>query len=110
MAQLHTRWERIKAHLEAWFIDHELLRFLFRNFYALSDKAYRSNHPSPAFIQKIHKDKGIKTVISMRKANTTGQYLLEKEACERLGIELINLPMSSRSLPKVENILKAKKT
>ena len=108
MAQLHTRWGRIKAHLEAWFIDHELLRFLFRNFYALSDKAYRSNHPSPAFIKKIHQKYGIKTIISLRRADSTGQYLLEKEACDQLGITLCHVRMSSRSLPKIEKILQAK--
>ncbi len=108
MAQLNTRWGRIKAHLEAWFKDHEILRVLFRNFYALSDKAYRSNHPSPAFIKKMHKNHGLKTIISLRRADTTGQYLLEKEACDQLGITLCHIPMSSRSLPDVENILKAK--
>ena len=108
MAQLQTQWGRIKAHLEAWFIDHELLRFLFRNFYKISDKAYRSNHPSPAFIKKLHSKYGVKTIISMRRADTTGQYLLEKEACEKTGITLINLPMSSRSLPDVDKILAAK--
>lgn len=110
MAQLQTNWGRFKSHLEAWFIDHEVLRVLFRNFYAISDDAYRSNHPSPGFIRKIHKNQGIKTIISMRRADTTGQYLLEKEACVEAGITLINLPMSSRSLPDVENILKAKET
>jgi len=110
MAQLNTRWGRIKAHLEAWFVDHELLRALFRNFYAISDKAYRSNHPSPSFIKKLHKKQGINTIISLRRANTTGQYLLEKETCDQLGITLSHVPMSSRSMPKIENILKAKET
>ncbi|MCF6344960.1 MAG: tyrosine-protein phosphatase [Thiomicrorhabdus sp.] len=110
MAQLNTRWGRIKAHLEAWFVDHELLRALFRNFYAISDKAYRSNHPSPSFIKKLHKKQGINTIISLRRANTTGQYLLEKETCDQLSITLSHVPMSSRSMPKVENILKAKET
>ena len=108
MAQLDTQWGRTKAHLEAWFSDHELLRFLFRNFYKISDKAYRSNHPSPAFVNKLHNKYGVKTIISMRRADTTGQFLLEEEACKKVGITLINLPMSSRSLPDVDNILKAK--
>lgn len=110
MAHLQSKLGRFRAHLEAWFIDHEILRVLFRNFYSISKDAYRSNHPSPGFIKKIHKNLGIKTIISMRRADTTGQYLLEKEACEVAGISLINLPMSSRSLPEVENILKAKET
>lgn len=108
MAQLETKWGRIKAHLEALFIDHEILRLLYRNFYAISNRAYRSNHPSAAFIRKMQRDHGIKTIISMRRADTTGQYLLEKEACDQLGITLSHILMSSRELPDVANILKAK--
>lgn len=108
MNQLNSFWKRLKAHLHAWFVDHEILRSLFRNFYALSNDAYRSNHPSPAFIKKLHHKHGVKTIISMRRADTTGAYLLEKEACEKYGITLINHPMSSRSLPDVDKVLQAK--
>ncbi|QBZ83553.1 protein-tyrosine-phosphatase [Hydrogenovibrio crunogenus] len=109
MENLQTKWGRLKAHLEAWFIDHEILRLFYRNFHALSNNAYRSNHPSAAFIQKLHQKNGIKTVISLRRADKTGQYQLEKEACDRLGIKLINHPMSSRSFPDADKILQAKK-
>ncbi|HHS99344.1 MAG TPA: protein-tyrosine-phosphatase [Thiomicrospira sp.] len=108
MTQLNSFWKRTKAHLHAWFVDHEILRTLFRNFYALSNNAYRSNHPSPRFIKKLHEKHAIKTIISMRRADTTGAYLLEKEACEKYGITLINHPMSSRSLPDVDKVLQAK--
>jgi len=108
MTQLNSFWKRTKAHLHAWFVDHEILRSLFRNFYALSNNAYRSNHPSPRFIKKLHKKQGVKTIISMRRADTTGAYLLEKEACDKYGITLINHPMSSRSLPDVDKVLQAK--
>ena len=108
MEQLQTKWGRIKAHLEAWFIDHEILRSIYRNFHALSGQAYRSNHPSPLFIKKLHQKYGIKTIISLRRADDSGQYKLEKEACEKYGITLINHPMSSRSLPDVDRVLQAK--
>lgn len=108
MEQLQTKWGRVKAHLEAWLVDHEILRALYRNFHALSDKAFRSNHPSPAFIKKLHHKYGIKTIISLRRADDTGQYKLEKEACKRYGITLINHPMSSRSLPDIDKVLQAK--
>lgn len=108
MERLNTKSGRFIAHLQAWFIDHEILRVLFRNFYALSADAYRSNHPSPRFIKKLKKEVGLNTIISMRRADKTGQYRLEKEACDNLGITLVHLTMSSRSFPDVENILKAK--
>lgn len=108
MSQLNSKWGRFIAHAKAWFIDHEILRIFYRNFHKLSENAYRSNHPSPSFIRKLKKKYGIKTIISMRRADKTGQYLLEKEACEKEGITLINFPMSSRSLPNKEQILEAK--
>jgi protein tyrosine/serine phosphatase len=108
MERLTTKKGRFFAHLEAWFIDHEILRTLYRNFYSLSNNAYRSNHPSPSFIKKLRKNKQLKTIISMRRADSTGQYRLEKETCDKLGITLINHPMSSRSFPDADNIIKAK--
>jgi len=108
MDMLNTRWKRLLAHLEAWFIDHEILRLFYRNFYALSPNAYRSNHPSPGFIRSLKKKHQINTIISLRRADKTGQYLLEKETCDQLGINLINFPMSSRSLPNPEQVVEAK--
>lgn len=108
MNRLNTRWGRFKAHLDSWFVDHEILRMIYRNFYVLSDQAFRSNHPSAAFISKLQKKYGLKTIISLRRADLSGQYLLEKEACDRLGVTLINHPMSSRSLPDVDKVLEAK--
>lgn len=108
MERLNTKLGRIKAHLEALFIDHEILRMAYRNFYKLSNKAYRSNHPSPAFLKSLKEKYALKTVVSMRKANNTGQYLLEKEACQKLGINLIHHPMSSRKLPDAQKIIDAK--
>ena len=108
MAKLTSPFHRFMAHLEAWFVDHEVLRVLYRNFGKLSDQAFRSNHPSPRFIRKLHDKYGLKTIISMRAADKTGQYLLEKEACDQLGITLINHTMSSRAFPDKEMILKAK--
>lgn len=108
MHQLNTKWSRFKAYFEAWIIDHEILRMFYRNFHRIGENAYRSNHPSPSFIKKLKHKYKIKTIISMRRADKTGQYLLEKEACDQEGITLINFPMSSRSLPDKDKIIKAK--
>lgn len=108
MDSLNTPWKRLKARLQNLFVDHEILRIIYRNFYPLSDNAYRSNHPSGRFIKKLQKNYGLKTIISMRKADASGSYLLEKEACEKYGVTLINHRMSSRKLPRKEMIIKAK--
>ena len=108
MKNLNHPWSRFVAHLEALFIDHELLRMAYRNFYPLSNNAFRSNHPSPTFLKKLKSKYDLKTVISLRGADLSGQYALEKEACDKLGITLINHPLSSRELPTTERVLKAK--
>ncbi|MBX2809045.1 MAG: tyrosine-protein phosphatase [Cellvibrionaceae bacterium] len=108
MAQLDTRWGRIKAYAQAYFVDHGILRKCYRNFYAISARAYRSNHPGPRFIKKIQREHGIRSIINLRGRNTTGQYLLEKEACDQLGITLIDASTTSRHLPEVKDILALK--
>lgn len=104
MERLQTRFGRLLAHLEAWVIDHEIIRACYRNFHALSAQAWRSNQPSPGFIRKLHHRYQVRTIINLRGANRTGHYLLEKEACERYGITMIDHPISSRALPTREQI------
>lgn len=106
MKQLQTVHGRFMAHLEAWFIDHEVLRIFYRNFHKIGMNAYRSNHPSAKFIKKLKKKHHIKTIINLRGANNTGQYKLEKEACEKYDITLVDVPFSSREAPTKENIKK----
>jgi protein tyrosine/serine phosphatase len=95
---------RILATLHAWFVDHELIRKLYRNFYQLSPEAFRSNHPSAGFIRKVKNVHGVKTIVSLRKANQSGAHLLEAEACEKYQVNLINIKLSSRRLPRVSEL------
>jgi len=104
MYQIRTPWQRIKAHFEFWVIDHEFVRAIYRNFHQIDEHAYRSAHPSPKFIKKLQKEKGLKTIINLRGENLTGQYMLELEACEKLGVTLISIPFSSRNSPTPESI------
>ncbi|NPA72091.1 MAG: dual specificity protein phosphatase family protein [Gammaproteobacteria bacterium] len=106
MYEITTRWQRVKALYEFWIIDHEFIRALYRNFHAISDNAYRSSHPSPRFIKKLQQNIGLKTIINLRGENMTGQYMLEREACEALGVTLISIPFSSRTAPPAESIKK----
>ncbi|MBO1927658.1 protein-tyrosine-phosphatase [Thiomicrorhabdus sp. 6S2-11] len=112
MTLLNSRLARLKAYLHANLKDHGILRALFRNFYQISansyPEAYRSNHPSPYFVRKLHRKYKIQTILSVRRADTTGAYLLEKEACEEQDIKLINHAMSSRQLPTIEDVLTSK--
>lgn len=112
MKNMNTLKGRIQAHLEATLVDHGFIRALYRNLYKISDKAFpsafRSNHPSASFVKKMSKNHDIKTIISLRRPDNTGQYLLEKEACDQLNIKLEHVVISSRCFPAVHSILEAK--
>lgn len=105
MYQIKTPWQRIKAHFEFWIIDHEFVRAIYRNVHKINEQAFRSAHPSPGFIKKMQKEEGLKTIINLRGKNQTGQYMLEREACEELGVKLISTPLSSRDAPSKERLL-----
>jgi len=69
---------KLAAWFETWFIDHEILRKLYRNFHRISADAYRSNHPSARFLKKVQRKYGIKTIVSMRRAKTKGLIFLKR--------------------------------
>ncbi|QCU90706.1 fused DSP-PTPase phosphatase/NAD kinase-like protein [Thiomicrorhabdus sediminis] len=105
MFEIKTPWQRIKAYFEFWVIDHEFVRAIYRNFHQISDQAFRSAHPSPRFIKRMQQQHGLKTIINLRGENKTGQYMLELEACKKLGVKLISTPLSSRDAPSKERII-----
>ena len=78
-------------------LDHAFLRAFWANFHEIAPGAWRSNQPSPRRLRKI-RAMGIATILSLRGANRQSPYLFEKEACEALGIGLVNLAIKARRL------------
>ena len=69
---------------------------------------WRSNQPNPRQVAEHVRLRGIKTIINLRGPSTRGYYLLEKEACEAIGVELVDFQVYSRDTPTVEKVLEAK--
>ena len=63
--------------------------------------------PTPQRIKK-YKKLGIKTIINLRGGKKDGGWFLEKNACEKNGLELVNLVARSRAAPDKNMIFKAK--
>jgi protein tyrosine/serine phosphatase len=105
---LATPAGRRRARKELIWGDHGFLRLRFRNLHRISDEMYRANQPSPEHIDAYARDLGLKTIVNLRGASPKGYYLLEKEACERNGIELVDFQMFSREAPPRESVLAAK--
>lgn len=106
---LATPAGRRRARKELIWGDHGFLRLRFRNLHQISDEMFRANQPSPEHIAQYAKELGLKTIINLRGQSPKGYYLLEKEACARNGIELVDFQMFSREIPPPDAVLEAKK-
>ncbi len=83
--------------------DHGFLRARFPNRHDLGGGMYRENQPSPKRIALLAEE-GIKTILNLRGPSPKGFYLLEKEACEKHGLTLIDFRVYSRDVHTVEKI------
>jgi protein tyrosine/serine phosphatase len=105
---LTTPAGRKRARRELVWGDHGFLRVKFRNLHRISEEMFRANQPSPEQIARYAKELGLKTILNLRGNSPKGYYLLEKEACERHGIALVDFQVFSREIPKPEGVLAAK--
>ena len=96
--------ERKKSqHYQDW-VDHGILRYRWHNFSEFAPGMYRSNHPNhERFVS--YRDLGIKTVLNLRGKTHHSHYYFEVESCEKLGMNLIDIPMSARAVPPVDTLV-----
>jgi protein tyrosine/serine phosphatase len=104
---LATRGGRIKAYADFLFKDHAVLRLGFRNAHWISDELVRTNQPWPHQLDAWRRA-GLKTVINLRGRTEASSHLIEREACARLGLTLVDFRMSSKAAPTREQVLGAK--
>lgn len=98
------------ARLATWvdFIvgDHAFLRLPFRNWHAVSDQLYRSNHPWPHQLRAA-KAQGVRTIINLRGRSAASHFVLEEAACRDLDLDFVVLQAFSRDMPSKEMITEA---
>ena len=87
--------------------DHAYLRVGFQNAHWVSPELVRTNQPWP-FQLKWWRDRGIKTVINLRGGFDASFYALEKDACARLGLTMVDFTVTSREVPSRVRVLGAK--
>lgn len=103
---LTTPSGRFKAYWSYFWDDHGFLRTGFSNAHWIGPKLVRTNQPSPRQLA-YWKRQGVKTVINLRGSRDEAFYWLEREACQRLGLRLINAPLDSRDAPQTERVRRA---
>lgn len=105
---LSTPAGRVNAYLDYLWNDHAYLRLGFSNAHWISDELARANQPWPHQLA-AWKRQGIKTVINLRGGFDASFYALEKAACERLGLTLVDFTITSREVPSRARVLGAKR-
>ncbi|MFN3573319.1 MAG: fused DSP-PTPase phosphatase/NAD kinase-like protein [Phenylobacterium sp.] len=104
---LSTPEGRKRALRDYMWNDHAFLRLRFQNAHWISDELVRTNQPSPEQLA-VWKSRGIKTVINLRGGFDGSFHVLEKEACERLGLTLVDFTITSREVPSRARVLGAR--
>ncbi len=105
---LTTARGRLAAYADMAWKDHAYLRLGFQNAHWISPDLVRINQPWP-FQLGWWRDNGIRTVINLRGGGyETGFYVLEREACARFGLQLVDFAISSREAPTAAQVSAAK--
>lgn len=104
LAALDTPLGRLKAWALFQFADHGFLRVLWTNLFEIAPGVWRSNQPSPARLAR-YKRMGVTSVLSLRGDGSKPFHVLEKSACQKLGLTLHTVPLSARKLREAEHFL-----
>ncbi len=102
--------DRVTGRLHAWadalIVDHGVLRLVWRNRAAVEEgRLFRSNQPLP-FQLAAEARHGLRTVLNLRGRRDSGSDALEREACARLGLALVDAPFESRGAPHKDRLLR----
>ena len=104
---LSTGWGRFKAYWHSIWGDHAFLRVGFSNAHWIGPDMVRAAQPWP-YQLKYWKRDGIKTIVNLRGGFDTGFYVLERDACQRLGLKMVDFTITSREVPRRETVLGAR--
>ena len=102
---LATPTGRAIAWIDSLFIDHALLRLLWHNTATVTPgQLYRSNHPTPAQLARLTARHHLHTVINLRGATRSGSDALSREQAHKLGLTVLDIPLSSGHPPTREGM------
>ena len=106
-ARLATPELRAQAMRELHWRDHHILRKNFRNRHKAGPDMWRTNQPSPEQLAEWA-ELGVKSIINLRGISTAAYHVLEREACDELGLKLYTFRVASRDAPPPSLPRKAK--
>ena len=89
--------------LDLMLVDHGFIREIYLNMHEIAPGVWRSAQPSPGAVRQLAA-RGIKTILNLRGPRACGSYILEKRACARYGIKLVDMPFDSRGAPSAARV------
>ena len=104
---LSTGAGRLRTILHYLWNDHAYLRVGFQNAHWVSPELIRANQPWPFQLERW-KRRGVRTVINLRGGFDGSFYALERDACQRLGLKMIDFTVTSREIPSRTQVEGAK--
>lgn len=103
--RIDTPLQRLWAWLVATFAEHNFTNAIRLNFHALGPGVYRSAQPTMAQLRRLVPQLGIRTVVNLKGTNPgSAYYLFEREACQALGVDMVDVQVSSRGILTAEQI------
>ncbi len=100
------RLDRIRAWSNMLLADHGIFRLAYLNAHRVTPGLWRAAQPAPTDIAWFARQ-GVKTIVNLRGGREHGAWPLQREACERHGIALVEFVLRSRGAPDRETILGA---
>jgi protein tyrosine/serine phosphatase len=89
-------------------VDHGVFRLAYLNRHRVgTGRLWRSAQPAPHQLAWFAAQ-GVRTIVSLRGGREHGSWQLQKEACERFGLTLVEFVVRSREAPDRDVILNAK--
>jgi protein tyrosine/serine phosphatase len=101
-----SRLDRVRAWTNMLLVDHGIFRLAYLNTHRVTPRLWRSAQPAPTDIAWFARQ-GVKTIVNLRGGREHGAWPLQREACERHGIDLVEFVLRSRGAPDRETILSA---
>lgn len=102
---IETEEDRQRADFFVDWVDHGVLRSFWTNRAEIGPGVFRSNHPTEERFRREAAN-GVRTILNLRGASMQPQYLRERDLCQTLGLELIDLPMSATKPPDKDTLLR----
>ena len=102
--KIDSDFSRVVSLLFVLFLDHGILRLLWRNFAMVDDKVIRSNHLE-IFTLLISK-KTVYSIVNLRGGQQFAHNAFEKEFCQKNKLAYYSVPLASTEWPSKQALLK----